>query len=29
MLENLSKRYKILLSSQSDDDDIKDFLKEE
>lgn len=29
MLENLSKRYKLLLSSKSDDEDIKDFLKEE
>ena len=29
MIKNLSKKYKILISSQSDTDDIKDFLKEE
>lgn len=29
MVERLSERYKLLLSSQSDDEDIKDFLKEE
>ena len=29
MLKNLSKRYKLLISSQSNDEDIKDFLKEE
>ena len=29
MLKNLSKRYKLLISSQSNDEDIKFFLKEE
>ena len=29
MLKKLKERYKLLLSSQSDDEDIKDFLKEE
>jgi len=29
MVKNLSERYKLLLSSKSDDEDIKEFMKEE
>jgi len=29
MLKNISERYKLLLSSKSDDEDIKEFMKEE